>query len=189
MIYIASIPRCGSTYLYRSIAHLPQGDSRPPGDHGIVKTHRPPECDPRVDVGPDDRAVFLFGDVAAAVVSTMENRHDPQHWSNCGVENYDPRADLLASDLLGYERLWDAWRSAGFPVLFVRYERLADPLVRVGLEGWLERPVRWLPWRERRTVVAPSERARAKRTYAALIAKVEAAADVFFVGEPCGSTS
>lgn len=178
MIYLGSLPRCGSTYLFRSIAGLPQGGDTPEGaqeEHGIIKTHLPPDSDPRISWTPGDSALFLFGDVAASVVSTQRHRHDPNHWRACGVEEYDPEADLLDRDVLGYADLFDAWWDAPFPVLFVRYEWMRHSQSRATIEGWVGREVAWLPWRERRTAPTPEERDRMAAAYWRLEVAVKAA--------------
>lgn len=179
MIYLGSLPRCGSTYLFRSIAALPQGGNTPEGaqeEHGIIKTHLPPDSDPRISWTPGDSALFLFGDVAASVVSTQLHRHDPGHWRNCGVEDYDPDADLLDRDVLGYADLFDAWYfAAPFPVLFVKYEHLAYSGTRHNVERWLGREIEWLPWRRRRTLPTREERTRVSEAYYRLCAGVRAA--------------
>lgn len=183
MIYLASIPRCGSTYLLRSIAGLPQGGSTPPGaqeEHDIVKTHATPE---RLDRIPTeaDRCVFLWGDVPAAVESTRRMRMDPNHFANCGAE-WPPTEDVRDVDILGYERIWDAWRSPGFAVLWVRYEHLRMQLVRRIIETWVARKVQWLPWRERQTVVEPETKARITAAYDSLIRKTQGEPGLFVRG-------
>lgn len=185
MIHLASIPRCGSTYLLRSIAGLRQAGFTPKGTeekYGIRKTHAPPPD----SIAPGDRAIFLFGSVPHAVVSTMEWRHDPNHFANCGVDDYDPDADLLSEDLLGYADLYEAWLEAPFPVLFVRYETLYYPLTRRVIKKHLGREVAWLPWRPRRTVVSERQRRRVAEAYAPLVKRVAEAPAFFFAGETGG---
>lgn len=181
MIHIGSIPRCGSAYLVRSILGEPQG-SRGPDTRGkgIYKTHRiPPE--PHRPFGEGDSAIFLFGDVVESVVSTVRQRFEPGHFEHCGAE-WDPDVDLLASDYLGYERIWDGWTGAPFPVLCVRYRMLGTGQGRQVIERWIGRSVPWLPWRRRSTSVTEAKRRRIQEAYAGLASKVEAAGDVFVAG-------
>lgn len=177
MIVLASLPRCGSTYLFRSIAGLEQANHTPPDPEsfGIRKTHRKAG---QVPVGHEDRPIFLFGDVVEAVVSTARSRHEPGHFANCGVE-YDPEADLLAEDVLGYTDLFRSWKWSGFPVLFVRYRAMRRNGPRHAIERWIGGPIDWLPWRPRRTSPTPEQRAKVESAYPELIEEVEGAPDVF----------
>lgn len=180
MICVAKIARCGSTYLMRSIAGLPQKGHAPPEgweEYGMLPTHRPPEDTKGLEQC--ERAIFLYGDVAAAVISTQEHRHDPTHFSNCGVK-YDPDVDLLGEDRLGYEAMFDAWTDPPLPTMVVRYECLGYPLVRSVLEDWVGRRIEWLSWRPRRTTPTEDQRSRVQGAYAGLVQKVERA-DGFFV--------
>lgn len=172
MICVASIPRCGSTYLVRSIAGLGPGGSTPENitSHGVVKTHRPPN-----EVGgleACDRAIFLFGDAVKAVVSTQNHRHDPTHFRNLGRE-YDPDVDLLSEDYLGYGDLPSAWEKAPLPVLWIRYRALRDDHPRWSVERWIERPVDWIEWQPRRTDPTKEQRRKVRAAYTDLVSWVE----------------
>lgn len=134
-IILASIPRCGSTYLFRKIAGAPRGDNFPkmPNTHfavsledlpakELIKTHAlAPSSLP-----PGTKVIFLFGDPFAAIISTLDKRFDRQHFVNCGYTR-DDEPDLLESDALGYERIFDSWMSfRGAPLISIRYESLRD---------------------------------------------------------------
>lgn len=189
---LASIPRCGSTYLLRSVAGLEQSPYTPQGpdvessDRGtwlggdrILKTHRPWR---EAELPDDFRAVFLFGDIVTAVASTRANRYERNHFANCGA-SWPPERDLYDADILGYEAIWDSWAHAPFPVLCVRYDRLSCGECRSRIEDWLGRRVRWLPWLARTTrQVPPGDRARIERAYAGLIAKVALHRPIFEAG-------
>lgn len=183
MIYLASVPRCRSTYLLRSICGLPQAGHTPPDVQdrfGIVKTHLQPKCDARIDWHEGDSAIFVFGDVPCAVLSTIRYRRDAQHFGNCG-RPWDPTVDLMETDYLGYTPLFVAWADlCPFPVLCVRGETLYVPAVRRIVEGWLNRKIEWLPWKARRTVPTPEETAQIEETYAELTHRVNNAHPVFF---------
>lgn len=175
---LASIPRCGSTYLFRSIAGMDPGGSTPEGaqaKHGITKTHRPPPTDP------DGPALFLFGDVPEAVVSTSRYRMDATHFANCGAA-WPPEGDIMTTDLLGYTDLWNAWLYAPYPVLFVRYRAMRHTHIRRQIEAWLGRDVQWLPWKPRRTKVTEPEVYQVVAGYAALMDATDAAPDLFTGG-------
>ena len=94
-VLIASVPRCGSTYLLRSLAGLPQGNTTPKHKSKHIAFVRDLNSLPRSrflkthstapETLPDDvRTVFLFGDPISAVVSTHEKRNTRDHWLNCG---------------------------------------------------------------------------------------------------------
>lgn len=196
MIWLASIPRSGSTYLLRSICGYGQGGKTPAGSqkkHDIRKAHLQPSAEPILggtlhgrivdDYEPGDRALFVFGDVANAVVSTMRHRHSEGHWRNCGRAGYSPDDDLTQADLLDYEGLFDAWAMhPPFPVLCVKYECMRYPLIRSNIESWIGRDVQWLPWRQRRTKVEGGERKRIEEVYRPLVDKVDAVPGYFWAG-------
>lgn len=185
MIYLASIPRCGSTYLFRCMAGLPQGPNTPPGAQeaaGIVKTHLPPAADPRVDYSEGDSAVFLWGDIVHAVESTRRMRYNAGHAANCGAD-WPPPCDIRDGDVLGYERIWDAWRDPGFGVLWVRYEHLWRHTVRHVIERWTGiEPIAWLEWRERKTRVSGAVRSRIESAYRPLLEKMDGEPGTFVRG-------
>lgn len=164
--------------LYRALSGLPPGSVTPKPQTGPVrKTHgHRPEAFAGARAG-----VFVFGDPVAAVFSTRLHRWDRGHFRNCGVPDLDPAtADVFRADVLGYERMFDAWMGPQpFDLVAVRYERLhanAD-LVASVLGTAFELP----PFRPRRRHDArmdPADRAAAARTYARLAGKVAAAPDV-----------
>lgn len=183
-VLVASVPRCGSTYLFRSIAKLPPG-GRFPRDDGctftrnlsplpekpFLKTHglAPPSL-------PDDvRAVFLFGDPICAVVSTRQNRFNAGHFRNCGY-NGTVAPDIYERDDLGYERIFDSWTgSHEYPVLALRYETLNQH--QGLLSRFLGRRVRLRPRRARGTSVPDELRSQLITVYGRFVEKVDRAPD------------
>lgn len=183
MIYLASLPRCGSTYLFRSICGMPQGGSTPKGAqerHGIVKTHRPPYGEPRIN-GVPDAAVFVFGDVVTSIVSMIRWRLDELSFANFGA-GWPPEDDLRHADILGLQSLWESWLGAPFPVMFVRYSALEFTGVREMVGRWIGRSVQWLPWHERSTRPTISDHLDIDPTYADLISDTESRPDLFIAG-------
>ena len=174
MITVASIPRCGSTMLWRALNGLPPGDFTPRwlknigcGAHGIKKLHAYEEVDGKV--------VFLFGDIINSVISTKKNRFDCGHFKNCGYEG-NPK-NIYETDFLGYEKIFDLWTKRPDTAL-VRYEKLHDNMY--ALCRFLGKEATLPPRRERRTghnSATLSELDAIKRTYASLILKIESMSD------------
>jgi len=190
-VLVAGIPRCGTTYIFRSLAGLQQHGGSPKGSHlealPILKAHSlaPPESfgDPwaekvkkHVDRG--GKVVFVFGDPVLAVVSTRNRRFDVVHAKNCGYTGKLRDARIFDKDCFNYERMFDSWMRGDLkaPMLAVRYETLPENLTM--LDDFLDRKVRWLPWilREtKETMVSEEVLLRIRGTYASLISKVEEA--------------
>ena len=178
-IAVAGIPRSGTTMTFRALAGLPRGGTTPKDYDGpIVKTHtRAPQ-----ELAGITKAIFLFGDPVASVISTRHNRSSAGHFTTCGVEDISPdEADLYVDDLLGSEKMFDAWtQRQPFDCICVRYESLHDNLQI--LNTFFGQHLYVQPYRARAT--RPEEResedtlARIKQTYATFIRKVEAAPDV-----------
>jgi hypothetical protein len=121
-ILVAGIPRSGTTLLWRAIAGLPPGDTTPPDYAGPVKkTH---SLAP--NTLPDDyKAVFLFGDIIASVISTRLNRYSEFHFQICGSNRSPETTDIFIEDALNYEAMFDSWhRSNSYGVMCIRYETL-----------------------------------------------------------------
>lgn len=176
---VAGVPRSGTTMMFRALAGLPPGATKPADYDGpIIKTH---SFKPKRYLDVVRGGIFLFGDVTCSVLSTMANRNDSRHFKNCGAEDLDPElVDLTSSDHLNYERMFDAWtRPTGFPHACVRYERLHE--VRPALEALLGMPIP-LPERRPRSTgreqADPDVVARIEQSYRSLIAKVAAAPDL-----------
>lgn len=186
MIYVASIPRCGSTYLVRSIAGLPQGGSTPDDlteKYGIVKTHRVPRSVRPSPFVRDDAVVFVFGPIVEAVVSTAMRRWDERHFENCDTpwdENRD--RDPFAEDVLGYENIWRQWiGTERVSVLAVHYEALFDPDARSSIETWVGRRIAWLPRRPRTTRASIRVREKIRKTYRRLVVATDVAPKLFVI--------
>ncbi len=184
-VLVASVPRCGSTYLFRSLAKLPQGrqfprdpdcafvrDPRQLPERPFLKTHG---LAPRTL--PDDvRVIFIFGDPLHAIVSTMRKRFNGGHFRNCGYGSDQP-PDIYSRDELHYEQIFDSWmKPQRYPVLAVRYERLQAH--ESELSRFLERRVRLLDNRSRTTRVPRSLRQQLMPAYGEFVRKVDASPDI-----------
>ncbi len=176
---VAGIPRSGTTMVFRALAGLPRGATTPKDYEGpIVKTHTPkPQQLKRVD-----KAIFLFGDPVASVISTRQKRWTLKHFKNCGVNNVPiETADIYAKDFLGYEKMFDAWtRRQGFDTICVRYERIHDNLQI--LNSFFGQHLYIPPYRDRNTDVTTSvdqeTLAKIQKNYRSFIDKVKSAPDV-----------
>jgi len=169
---VASLPRCGSTMVWRAVVGIgPDEPALPQHYAAVPKLHAmTPEARRLLRRGA--RAVFLFGDPIAAVLSTLANCYNMAHFRNCGCNDTEP--DIIDADGLGYEQIFNAWTRARGEVLLLRYETL--PRHAWILSEFLEREILLPPWRARETNVdrAPPERVAAIRTtYARLIRKVQ----------------
>jgi hypothetical protein len=177
-VAIAGIPRCGTTMVFRAIAGLSPGTTTPHSYSGPhLKTHT---FEPASLIGRIDVAIFLFGDVADAVVSTRLKRYDMNHFRNCGSGHLSPTTtDIYEADYLNYERMFDAWMAPlGIPHVCIRYSRLhelspiAESLIGVAIP---------LPPRTPRVTKVPQDiRFRIEKTYHALVSKIERAPDISY---------
>jgi len=178
-VLVASIPRCGSTMLFRAIAGLEEGSTTPKdysGPHLKSHTFLPDSFTGRVDV-----AVFLFGDVLSSIVSTRNHRYTQEHFENCGAGHLSPEdVDIYEADHLNFEKMFDAWMcQTAIPHVCVRYGRLhaLAPAISALIGVPLSLPKR----RRRRTLhkdVAPGDRNRIRQAYNSLIHKVSDAPDL-----------
>lgn len=175
----AGIPRCGTTLMFRALAGLPPGSKTPVDYNGpIEKTHT---FRPRRLEGVE-KAIFMFGDPVAAVVSTRLRRYSASHFRHCGAKARDPdTTDIFREDALNYGRMFKAWtRAQGFDTICVRYETLYQnlPLVRdfFGFELFVP------PFKPRKTcledAVSAEDLAAIQATYDGLITAVERSPDV-----------
>lgn len=188
-VLVASVPRCGSTYLFRSIANHGQGGQFPdapdrcfvrdprqlPGST-YMKTHglAPPS------VPEDVRVVFIFGDPIRAIVSTRQRCFNWTHFLNCGYESHLP-PEIYARDELGYEQIFDSWmQPKPYPVLALRYERVHEH--EPELTRFLGRRMRLLARCPRRTRVSRGLRRRLMPVYGDFVRKVDASPDVSLWG-------
>jgi hypothetical protein len=134
-LIIASIPRSGSTWLFRSIVGLEHGSKTPKDSFynnggvqvpyvnidgwNVVKTHLP--YDWWSDrLSSEDRVIFLYGDVVESVISTYLKRFEKNHFRNCGY--FGEARDIFQEDFLGYERLFDSWMGAPVRKIVAKYE-------------------------------------------------------------------
>lgn len=175
-IAVASIPRCGSTLLARATAGLPPGNTWPRDLPEVKKMHWPREN----ELKHIDRAVFLFGDIIDAVISTRFKRWDENHFQNCDCDKALAKVDIFKRDDLNYEPMFDYWTAGHrFPVIAVRYEamwRNADLI-----SGFVGKKLNLPPKRKRSTnlnMVTREEFIDICRTYSSLIRRVERMPDI-----------
>lgn len=107
MIICAGIPRCGTTIMLGALAGIKIGGTTSKDYEGEVKktlTFNPSRfMNAR-------KAIFMFGDPVASVVSTYRNRMTPGHFRHCGTGDIDPaKADIFSADILNYERMFTSW--------------------------------------------------------------------------------
>lgn len=174
---MASIPRCGSTYLCHAIAKqagkpfkfVREFDNLP--DVPVLKTHvAAPETLP-----PDVRAIFLFGDPIAAVLSMLKSRNKPKGWANCGYTSAMP-PEIYERDDLGFERTFDSWTAGhSYPILSLRYETMFD--YQDAISDFVGFDVRLPPWKPRRTQVSDEQREHLLGVYGLLDQKIFEAGD------------
>ena len=190
-ILVASVPRCGSTLLLRAVGLYRKGassakhspdfqfvrDLEPLPSKPYLKTHSPAPSSLPEDV----RAVFLFGDPIASVVSTFKNRFERNHFANCGYVKREP-PKIYERDDLRYEHIFDTWMAPNpYPVLAMRYEKMFDN--KHWLDDYLGFAVALEPFRQRSTQVDGELREQLESVYGSLVAKVSAAPDVAIIGE------
>lgn len=166
-LVVAGIPRCGTTYLFRCLMGLPPGSGSPKGAAlealPGIKCHSlaPPDrfdTDPWADSVSEclengGRAIFVFGDPFAAVMSTVRHRFDHVHAANCGCDLDLKKVDLLEADFFNYEKMFDSWmrQKHDYPVLALRYETMV--LHKHEIELFVGHRVNWNPWGTRSTRV------------------------------------
>lgn len=202
-VAIIGIPRGGTTFLFRSIAGLPPGDSTPKGAAykamPFLKAHSlaPPEdfgdqhaADLKLHCEAGGKTIFVFGEPMPAVISTRLKRFDWMHAWNCG---YNPeefkrkKPDIYATDCFNYERMFDTWmRDNGYPVMAVKYETMDRHFDAIA--EFLFRPVIWNEWVARdRSInimrVSKVQRYLITQTYASLTQKWADAPEVVFWGK------
>lgn len=177
-ILVASIPRRGSTMLFRALIGADPGANAPKaydGPHEKTHSFNPSEFDGRIDF-----AIFLFRDVVESVASTIRKKLGKAHFLNCGAGHLNPtEVDLREKDYLNYEKMFDAWMyPLAFPHIAIRYEPMHD------FQGLLSSIIQYnkrgpLTTRKpTRTSITNKDRRRIEMAYESLIQKV-AAAPVF----------
>lgn len=190
-VAVVGIPRGGTTFLFRSIAGMPPGQTTPKGvaykEMNFLKAHSlaPPEdfgdqhaADIKAHCEAGGKTIFVFGEPLPAVVSTRLKRWDWMHAWNCG---FDPdefkrkTPDIYAMDCFNYGRMFDTWmRDNGYPVMAVKYETMDNHFQEI--EEFLGRPVEWNEWvpRDRAGLlrrVSKAQRYLVTRTYSVLTKK------------------
>ncbi|NQY97245.1 MAG: hypothetical protein HRT82_08785 [Henriciella sp.] len=172
--------------MFRALAGLKSGTKTPQDYKGPVrKTH---SFDPR-SFENAKRAIFLFGDPVAAVISTRKNRYGRRHFLNCGASDRDPETtDIFREDALNYEKMWHAWpQRQSFDLLCVRYEALYDHLNTI--EEFFGRRLYLPPPKPRTTSLIDDVSAldldAIRTTYANLIAAIDRAPDLTIWRKQC----
>lgn len=132
-ILIASLPRAGSTMLFRAIAGLPHKKTTPTNPYcefvrdlnqlpnkPFLKTHSPaPDKLPQ-----DVRVIYIYGDPVKSVVSFRNKRWNISSWQKNNWF-YEHEPDIINKDDLDFEKNFDSWLSIhNYPVLAIRYESL-----------------------------------------------------------------
>lgn len=165
--------------LFRAIAGLEEGSTTPKDYSGPhLKAHT---FSPESFVGKVDVAVFLFGDVAASVVSTRKHRYTKEHFENCGAGHLSPESvDIFDADHLNFEKMFDAWMcSSAIPHVCVRYGHIHR--LAATISAFIELPFTLPKKRARRTrpaSIPTGDRKRIRNAYASLIHKVSSAPDL-----------
>jgi hypothetical protein len=194
-VAIVGMPRCGTTYLFRSVAGLPPGSGSPKGAAlaalPVMKCHSLAPPDHFHDPWHEQlwehcrnkrKVIWVFGDPIAAVVSTARKRFDHVHAKNCGCYTDLEIVDLFEKDWFNYEKMFDSWtgKKHDYPVLIVRYETMFQN--RVVIEKFIGRPIQWNPWNPRswspRELLPRFAYQKLTKTYSSLIEKIEAYRDV-----------
>lgn len=167
-VIVAGIPRCGTTYLWRCLSGHDAIDIAHSYSGTVIKTH---SYAPLHLIG--FRAIFMFGDIVNAVISTQLHAITLPHFINCGIFDIE-NADIYSKDLLNYEKMFDSWnRYNGYPVLMLRYETCWQ--YRELISDFLEQEITLLPFIERSTkqnCIQPDLIDKTKHTYKELIEKV-----------------
>lgn len=176
---VAGIPRSGTTMIFRALAGYPRGATTPKNYAGpLLKTHsRKP-----TELASIEKAIFLFGDPVASVLSTRINRWNKEHFENCGAGDVNPDdADIYGSDVLGYEEMFDVWmQRQPFKLICVKYESIHKNLTL--LNSFFGQHLYVPPYRDRQTdlrsEISGDDLSKIKSTYSRLIQKVETAPDI-----------
>ncbi len=197
---VAGLPRCGTTYMYRSLAGLEQGDNTPDkersfirsldkamkkdcklqGYNQIIKTHsHAPSSLPE-----DCKVIFMFGDVEKAVISFRQNRWDPYSIRNQSCRKPMKLMNIYKRDELKLEKHLDSWtKSNGYPVLLLRYEKVFDNVDIIS--SFIGREVHLLPWVERGTkldlMANEKDLLNIRKTYGRLIKRVNEMPDYLII--------
>lgn len=174
-LIVASIPRSGSTYLFRALLGISQGNTTPkkyfkrekPYSLPLIKTHSPPEK----IIQDGYKAIFLFRDPVQCVVSTQKKRYDKNHFKNCFAE-FPPKQHIYKMDVLGYEKLFDLWnKPQKIPTLLVRYSTMNKHFKEI--EEFVGREIKFPKWKNPKKYNLSKKNIKIiKRTYSDLIHKI-----------------
>lgn len=182
-LIIASVPRTGSTLLFRAIKGLPPSGGTPPEYYvsdkpfhqSIAQTHSTSD---RILYG-KMKVVFTFRDPIESIISTRLHRWDLNHFKNCGV--VDRRLEdcnNYIEDFLGYEKIFDSWtKDNGYPVMAVNYESMFNNKSKI--EEFIEREFNFPQWKPRdgntknnRDKISKEDLELIEKTYSRFIEKV-----------------
>ena len=194
-VAVVGIPRCGTTWLFRSLMNLGPGSGTPKGaaykNLSGLKMHSlaPPETfgdphayDLRYHTHTHRKTIWVFGDPISAVVSTRLKRWDHVHAANCGCFETLNEVNIFSRDCFNYELMFDSWMKAHeYPVLVMRYETMWHN--RAIVEAFLDRSVAWSPWSLRDPTnnfsrIKPEQLELVRKTYSRLSEKIAKAPDV-----------
>lgn len=175
-IIVGGIPRCGSTMVFRALAGYPPGTTHPRDYKGnLIKAHMLPN---KVKKG--YKAIFLFGDIINAIISTKLKRYNITHFKHCGCNKDPSEVDIFEEDCLNYEKIFEDWfKYNGFPIICVRYETLIK-YIKI-IENFLGMRLNLPSWKDRETTyeaVSKEELEKIKKTYKDLIRKADNAPDI-----------
>lgn len=128
-LIVASIPRSGSTWVHRAICGLPPSSSTSKNPFikesvgwSIYKTHRTFEHW-KNKINPEDKVIFIFGDITHSIISTKKKRYEKNHFKNCGYTGPIKNKNIYEEDFLNYELIFDSWVNCNLSnLLILRYE-------------------------------------------------------------------
>ena len=129
-LILTSIPRSGSTWLFRSLCGLPQGSTTQKNPFirqgwELHKTHLPFHYWEN-KITENDKIIFVYGDVIDSVISTKLNRNEPNHYKNCGYIGDLTNKDIFKEDFANYELIFDSWINCKKNRLCIRYENFNE---------------------------------------------------------------
>lgn len=188
-IVISSVPRAGSTYLFRSLMGLGSGGTTPRGfgyfkkekpftRPFVVKTHSIPE---KV-MQNGWKGIFLFRDPIECIISTRLKRWDKHHFNNCWIDKNPDECNIYKQDVLQYENIFDSWiQYKEHPVLYLRYETM-DKYFN-DIEEWVNRKIYFPTWKKRESnynKVSENDLNDIRNTYSRFIEKVNNMPDISY---------
>ena len=187
-IIVASLPRSGSTLVWRAITGLNKiKPSEIQKISNVIKLHKFSNKYSNQNY----KTIFLFGDAINSVISTHLNGKDRytieqylsynNHFRNCGY-NWDlkTKKDIFKEDFLNYEKIFDDWTTNNlYSTICVRYEKLYENIDVInnflGFNLHLPNP------RQRKTnhhLISEEQLRSTKITYSNLIDKIDSFPDI-----------